>query len=137
MRSESSEILLASSFCFLTMAAVMLYFGPQLMTLFTKEPEVVDWGMQRMRAMFFMYCLHTVMQVFSGTLRGMGRTLAACLIVLVFACLFRILWILFIFPLHRTMFVLLQCFPVSWLLVSILSGTYLYYLFKTELRTIQ
>ena len=118
----------------MTMALTALYFGPQLMLLFTKDPIVVDWGMQRMRVVFVFYFTHGFMQVFSGTMRGIGKSFAAFIIVLICACIFRILWILFIFPHHRTLGGLLFCFPVSWLLVSIVSGIYLAIVFKRELR---
>ena len=87
-----------------------------------------------MRVVFLFYFTHGFMQVFSGTMRGIGRSFAAFIIVLFCACIFRILWILFIFPHHRTLGGLLMCFPVSWLLVSIVSGIYLAYLFRTQLR---
>ena len=118
----------------MTMALTALYFGPQLMLLFTKDPVVVDWGMQRMRIVFVFYFTHSFMQVFSGTMRGIGKSFAAFIIVLICACVFRILWILFIFPHHRTLGGLLMCFPVSWLLVSAVSGIYLAIVFKRELH---
>jgi len=118
----------------MTTAAVTLYFGPQLLRLFTKNAEVVDWGMQRLWAMLLLYCLHSSMQVFSGTMRGLGRSFEAFLIVLLFACVFRILWIVFLFPHYRTLAGLMMCFPASWLLVTIVSGVYLAHLFRTKLR---
>jgi Na+-driven multidrug efflux pump len=118
----------------MTMALTALYFGPQLMLLFTKEPVVVDWGMQRMRAIFVFYFTHGFMQVFSGTMRGIGKSFAAFIIVLFCACVFRILWILFIFPHFHTLGGLLSCFPASWLLVAAVSGIYLKIVFKKELN---
>jgi putative efflux protein, MATE family len=118
----------------MTMALTALYFGPQLMLLFTKEPVVVDWGMQRMRAIFVFYFTHGFMQVFSGTMRGIGKSFAAFIIVLFCACVFRILWILFIFPHFHTLGGLLSCFPASWLLVATVSGIYLKIVFKKELN---
>ncbi len=127
--------LVLSEIVIMTMAMTALYFGPQLLLLFTTDQEVIEWGMQRMRVVFVFYFTHGFMQVFSGTMRGIGRSFAAFIIVLFCACIFRIIWILFIFPHHRTLSGLLMCFPVSWLLVSIVSGTYLVVMLKKQLKS--
>ncbi len=125
-----------SEFIIVTSALTALYFGPQLMLLFTKDPEVVEWGMQRLRVVFLFYFTHGFMQVFSGTMRGIGRSFAAFIIVLFCACIFRILWILYIFPHYHSLGGLLMCFPASWLLVAIVSGIYLFLLLRKGLENV-
>ncbi|MBP5640587.1 MAG: polysaccharide biosynthesis C-terminal domain-containing protein [Victivallales bacterium] len=125
--------LILSEIIIVTSALTALYFGPQLMMLFTSNEEVIEWGMQRLRVVFLFYFTHGFMQVFSGTMRGLGRSFAAFIIVLFCACLFRILWIIFIFPHYRTLGGLLMCFPASWLLVAIACGIYLAIILKKQL----
>lgn len=64
------------------------------------------------------YFLCGIMEVFSGTLRGLGYSLIPTLIALACACTFRIFWRFVIFPLEKfnTVTGLLLCFPLSWTL---------------------
>jgi putative MATE family efflux protein len=115
-----------------TSAMTALYFGPLLMRLFTSDAEVIEYGMQRLRVVFVFYFTHGFMQVFSGTMRGIGHSFAAFLIVLFCACLFRIIWVLLVFPHFHTIGGLLMAFPASWSLVAIVSGTYLYFVLRRQ-----
>ena len=50
------------------------------------------------------------------------------------ACFFRIVWVVVIFPYHRTMQFLLGCYPISWLLVSLFNCIMLYIVLKKIFR---
>ena len=54
------------------------------------------------------------------------------LLIVVGACLLRILWVLFVFPLHPSLPFLILCFPISWLVVSIVNGEYLWRLVRDK-----
>ena len=55
------------------------------------------------------------MEVFTGSLRGMGASLTPMLISLVGACVTRVIWIYTVFAAVPTLQVLYSCYPVSWL----------------------
>ena len=38
-------------------------------------------------------------------------------------CLPRLLWVWFAFPLNRSVFFLMLCYPISWLFISLVQGT--------------
>ena len=114
----------------MTMAGFGLVFGRQLLGIFTHNPEVIDWGQLRMNIMFSTYAIGCIMNVMTGTMRGLGRSMTAFGIVFTFACVFRIAWVLFVFPLHRTYSMLITVFPISWLLIVISIGIYLFFIFR-------
>ena len=63
------------------------------------------------------------MDLGTGILRALGKSTTAMAITLIGAVLFRILWILFIFPLHPTLVMAYICYPITWVLTTITSAT--------------
>ena len=59
------------------------------------------------------------MDVFTGSLRGLGYSFVPMLISILGACGFRILWILTIFNWHKTLTTLYISYPVSWLITML------------------
>ena len=114
----------------LVVSLSFLLCGRELLSLFNSNPEIIEWGFKRMKVMYTFYFTGSIMNVCSGTLRGSGHATASFLIVFFGACVFRVLWILFIFPYYRTYEMLLACFPISWLLISVVSGFCIFIIFR-------
>ncbi|MBO4345644.1 MAG: MATE family efflux transporter [Victivallales bacterium] len=109
---------------------VVLYFGRELLSVFNPNPEIIEWGFKRLKVMLSFYFTGSLLNVCSGTLRGSGHATASFLTVFFGACVFRVLWIIFVFPHYRTYQMLLACFPISWLLISIVDGFCLFLIFR-------
>lgn len=86
----------------------------QLMHIFTTDAAVIEIGVSRMFFTTTMYFFCGLMDVFSGTLRGMGRSFIPMLVSVFGVCGIRISWIFFIFPIERTLDVLYLSYPLSW-----------------------
>ncbi len=56
------------------------------------------------------------LEVGSGFLRGLGRSMTSTVISLIGCCLFRLLWISFVFPLKETLLTVYLCQPISWVI---------------------
>lgn len=65
------------------------------------------------------YFLCGIMEVGSGVLRGLGRSMQSMIISLVGSCLLRVVWLLTAFPLNPTLEMVYICYPVTWILTSI------------------
>lgn len=102
-------------------------FGPQLLRIYNPDPEVIQWGMIRLKYLVTTYFLCAAMDTMSGSLRGLGHSLTPMIVTMLGACVFRIVWVFWIFPHFRTMENLLVSYPVSWTLVCIVNGAILYY----------
>ncbi len=100
-------------------AIVMLVFSTQIMGLFSKDPDVIQVGVERMKYILSVYFLATIMDVAACHIRGMGHSLSAMFITLVGSCVFRVFWIYVIFPLNPVLPVLYLSYPASWIVTFI------------------
>ena len=65
------------------------------------------------------YFLLACMEVGSGVLRGLGRSITSTLVSLAGACLFRIVWISTVFEHYETLESIYISYPISWMLTTI------------------
>lgn len=114
----------------LTLGLCMFMTGENLIGLFRNDPEVIEWGMKRIRIVFVLYFLCGWMDVISGALRGLGYSILPTIVILLGVCVFRILWIAFIFPEYRTITVLIMAYPITWLTAVTAEGVILYFVCK-------
>lgn len=92
--------------------------GTSLLSIYSSDPQVISYGLLRMSLICVPYFLCGMMDVFVGSLRGMGYSVMPMLVSLTGACLFRIVWIFTIFAANRSLFVLYFSYPVSWALTA-------------------
>ncbi len=89
-------------------------FGGTLLKLYTVDPEIIEYGILRMRIICTPYFLCGMMDVAVGALRGMGYAIMPMLVSLTGACLLRVVWIYTIFQSYRTLECLYFSYPISW-----------------------
>lgn len=90
--------------------------GGTLLKLYSSDPEVISYGILRMRYISVIYFLCGMMDVMVGGLRGIGYSIMPMLVSLTGACLFRIVWIYTVFQEVRTLPCLYISYPISWIL---------------------
>ncbi|MBR4013075.1 MAG: hypothetical protein IKJ00_02150, partial [Clostridia bacterium] len=59
-----------------------------------------------------------LMEIASGALRGLKRSMSSAVISLIFACLLRVVWIATIFKLYPTPECIYITYPISWVLTA-------------------
>ncbi|MGN0402101.1 MAG: MATE family efflux transporter [Acetatifactor sp.] len=91
-------------------------FGSKLLRLYSKDEEVIRYGLLRMAYICVPYCLCGMMDVMVGVMRGMGYAILPMLVSLTGACLFRIVWIGTVFRHFKTLECLYISYPISWAL---------------------
>ena len=102
-----------------TMGGALYLFGRPLLSIYAPDNSaVVDAGMSRLSIMGVFYFLCGFMEVGTGTLRGLGKSIAPMLISLLGSCVFRIIWIYTVFALFPTLTVLYISYPISWILTA-------------------
>ncbi len=105
----------------LVMGNVMLYFGENLLSLYTNSAEVVVAGMNRCRVMMTTYFLCGMQEVIVGSMRGMGYSVMPMIVSIVGICGLRILYLATLFqwePLHNLMSLYLT-YPISWVITFV------------------
>ena len=97
----------------------LLLSGRFLCSLFTNTEEVKSTAMLRLQCILSTYFLCGMMEVLAGRLRGVGYSITPMLSSALGVCVFRIGWVLFIFPLERfnNPVGLYISFPISWIIV--------------------
>ena len=110
------------------------YFGRSLIYIYNPNPEVIKWGMIRLKILLLTYFLCGFMNIATGALRGLGHSIKPTVVNLLGTCLFRVAWVIWIFPLSPTMNMLLYSYPVSWILVTLINGVILYFILRKMFR---
>jgi len=103
------------------LGAIFLFFGRNLLGIYTKNPEVVEAGMIRLWVIFTTYYLCGMMDGMANTIRGIGHSLMPVISSLTGACLFRIVWLFTIFTIpqfHKPVTIFIT-YPISWILTFI------------------
>lgn len=116
----------------LGMSALVCCFAPQLLRLFTPNPDVLALGTQMVLHNTPFYITYVSVEILSGAIRGSGDALAPMLLTGGGICVFRIVWLFAVLPFHRTIFMLIASYPASWVLTSTLF--IVYYLRGTWLK---
>lgn len=95
-----------------------LFFGRQLLGIYSQSPEVIDAGMNRMRVIASTYALCGMMDVMVGALRGIGYSVIPMIVSLVGACGLRLVWIATVFQIERfhNVFTIYFSYPVTWII---------------------
>ena len=96
------------------MGTVGLFFGKELLGIYSDDKAVIAFGYRRMLVIFTTYFLCGVMDVMVGSIRGMGYSIMPMIVSLLGACGLRIVWIFSIFKMNPTPEVLYVSYPVSW-----------------------
>ncbi len=89
-------------------------YGRQLLGIYSSDPEVIDYGMQRLRLVSGPYFICGLMDVMVGGLRGMGCSVIPMFVSLTGACALRVVWIFTVFVSYRSLSTLYVSYPVTW-----------------------
>ena len=103
----------------------MLLFGRQFLGLFADKPEVIDAGMDRLRIMAFSYGIGALMDASIAASRGIGKSIAPTVMVIMGSCVFRVVWIYTVFAYFHTVPSLYLLYIFSWAITGI--AEYLYF----------
>ena len=97
---------------------VLLYvFREPLLSIYiTDSAEAITYGAIRFIYIALPYCICGMMDVATGSLRGMGAALAPMIISVLGVCVFRIGWVMTVFqiPQFHTLESLFISYPISW-----------------------
>ena len=97
-------------------AFLFLTFGKNLIGFYTQSPEVITEGVKRLSIIAGSYMLCGMMDVTSGSLRGMGYSFTPMVVSLIGVCLFRVVWVATVFQIeaYHTIETIYYSYPISW-----------------------
>lgn len=97
---------------------LLVVFGLGFAGLYTTDGAIALLALTRMKWILPFEGFNTIIEILSGTLRGLGYSLVPTILCAAFICGLRILWIKLIFPLSPTFLGLLLVYPASWIAAS-------------------
>ena len=95
-------------------------FGPQILRIYTSETDVISCGMEILSITTIPYFLCGIMDLFPGSLRGMGYSAVPMVLSVIGTVGTRILWIYGFFPHNRSLFFLFISYPGSWIITIVM-----------------
>ena len=105
-------------------------FAPEILKIYTSSPEVIQCGTEILAYTTATYFLCGLMDLFPGPMRGMGYSAVPMILSIIGTVGTRIVWILGLFPHHRTLSFLFISYPASWLLSIVMQVICLYFVRK-------
>ena len=78
-------------------------FGDEFLSLFATEPAVIHAGKERLSIMAFSYAISAFMDCSIAASRGIGKSVAPTVIVILGSCVFRVIWVFTIFAHFHTL----------------------------------
>lgn len=104
-----------------TIIGVLAYmFADHILELFIPG-DIESKGFARLRIFYIVvfFGFATLMQVLSGSMRAIGKTLPPMLICVFGVCAFRLLWINCVFPIFQSASCVYVSYPISWFFTDI------------------
>ena len=98
----------------LVLGGLAVFFGRQLLSIYSSDPEILPYGLERIRVICLTYFLCGLMDVTCGVVRGMGAAVTPTIVSLTGACVLRVIWIYTVFVAFHSLFVLYLSYPVTW-----------------------
>ena len=78
--------------------------------------------------------LNGVLDVFVCSMRGMGYSTGPTILMILGICGVRLTWIWTAFKMFSTLEVIYMCFPLSWIVTSIILGVYWYKCYRKLMK---
>lgn len=119
------------------MSAVLVIFGRNFLSLFTKDAEVVEAGLTRLRVMGCSYAFSALMDCTIAASRGLGRSAVPTVIVILGSCVFRVIWVFTVFAHFHTILSLYLLYIFSWTITGIAELCYFIYCYRDKMRRLQ
>lgn len=80
------------------------------------------------------YFLCGLMEVCTGVLRGLGKSLTSTMISLIGACLLRVVWLWTVFPASQTLETIFISYPITWIATSVTAFIVIQVLLKKVIK---
>lgn len=114
----------------LALGCIAYFFGPEILSIYTSDPEVIRCGVEVLAYTTITYFLCGLMDLFPGPMRGMGHSAVPMLMSIIGTVGTRIVWIFLLFPQNRTLAFLFVSYPASWIVTILLQVVCLYFVRK-------
>lgn len=104
-------------FCGLLNVLIIL-FRKELLLMFTTEKIVLEYAIIRMTHVLIFQWLASTYEITAGSMRGFGYSMTPALVTIFGTCVVRVAWVYLIFNRMRSFEVLINVYPITWILTG-------------------
>ena len=133
VRRGTKVCLRMALFAAVGLSTILYFSGPYIYQLFTTDPLVVEKGMEVLRIMVPTFWTYVFIEIFSGSLRGMGNSFIPMILTCMGVCVLRVIWLFTIVPLRPQISTVVYSYPITWSVTSVLFIIYYIYYTKKQL----
>lgn len=101
-----------------------------LFRLFTNDAEVIRIGSEMLLLITPWYIVFVIIEILSGSLRGVGDVVIPMIITMCGICLLRVVWIIGALKIKPTIPAIIFSYPVTWISTAVLFIIYYFYRMK-------
>ncbi len=116
------------------MSGLLVVFGREFLSLFTKDAAVAEAGLIRLRVMGCSYAFSALMDCTIAASRGLGRSFVPTIIVILGSCVFRVIWVFTVFAHFHTILSLYLLYIFSWTITGVAELLYFLRCYRARLR---
>lgn len=102
------------------MNVFFVVLNPYFLSLFTADPQVLEYGADRMLIVLTPQWIACSYEVSAAALRGMGISISPTVLVIFGTCVLRIVWVYVICPMWHSYDALMLVYPVSWAVTGVM-----------------
>lgn len=114
------------------MNVFFVVFNSFFLGLFTADPQVLHYGVERMLIVLTPQWIACSYEVSAAALRGMGISVPPTVLVIFGTCVLRIVWVYLICPVWHSYEALMVVYPVSWAVTGAMVLAMCLYVIKKE-----
>jgi Na+-driven multidrug efflux pump len=104
----------------ISLSILLSFGGTYIYRWFTQDDQVIKKGMEILHFLVPTYCTYVSIEIFSGSLRGMGSAVIPMILSCFGVCVLRILWIFTAVPIWTDIRTVIFSYPLTWTVTSIL-----------------
>ena len=97
-----------------------MLFDDEVLSLFTTDTSVIYYAKLRMRYVLVFQSIAAFYDIPSSALRAYGHSLEPALLTIFGTCVIRVVWVMLVCPVWPGFAHLMICYPVTWLITSVL-----------------
>jgi len=106
--------------CRREVAALKVPFGGYVLHIFTADPAVLEIGIAIIHFLVPTFFTYVTIEIYSGSLRGIGDSWFPMILTMLGVCALRVIWLLLVVPMHRTIHMIVFSYPLTWSVTTIL-----------------
>ena len=111
--------LLCTAGILLVFGVIARFFAPDMIALFTADPEIIRFGAGRTTVCAFFYCLCGFSHAASALMRGLGKPMTPMLVMLICWCAVRVAVLFTLGQSMHEIWLIYWIYPFTWTLSSI------------------